>query len=98
VTQLLDRMTSGGLLMRRQDGRANRLYLTESGRALFNLAVPRQEDEIADLFLVLTAAERGQLSALLRKLDRALVAGDAAGGAPPCGEAATAPASPACPA
>lgn len=72
VTQLLDRMTSGGLLTRRQDGRANRLYLTEAGHALFNLTVPRQEDEITRIFAPLTVAEQAQLSALLRKLDRAL--------------------------
>ena len=72
VTQLLDRMSSLGLLTRRQDGRANRLYLTEAGRALFNLAVPRQEDEIAHILQPLTTAEQAQLSALLRKLDRAL--------------------------
>jgi DNA-binding MarR family transcriptional regulator len=72
VTQLLDRMTGGGLLTRRQDGRANRLYLTEAGRALFLLAIPRQEDEIARVMEPLTRQEQAQLSALLRKLDRGL--------------------------
>lgn len=72
VTQLLDRMTSGGLLTRRQDGRANRLYLTEAGRSLFHLAIPRQEDEIARILEPLTKAEQAQLSTLLRKIDRAL--------------------------
>ena len=96
VTQLLDRMTSGGLLLRRQDGRANRLYLTEAGHALFNLAVPRQEDEIARILLPLTKAEQVQLSALLRKMDRALDArpDTSLGGStaqldePPCDESA----------
>lgn len=72
VTQLLDRMTSGGLLTRRQDGRANRLYLTEAGRSLFHLAVPSQEDGIARILEPLTRTEQAQLSALLRKVDRGL--------------------------
>ena len=72
VTQLLDRMASAGLLTRRQDGRANRLYLTDMGRQLFIATIPSQEDAIVRLFTSLTPAEQVQLSALLRKLDRAL--------------------------
>ncbi|HKB47455.1 MAG TPA: MarR family transcriptional regulator [Ktedonobacterales bacterium] len=88
VTQLLDRMTVSGLLTRRQDGRANRLYLTDAGRALFTAVIPAHEDEVAKLFTVLSSAEQAQLSAMLRKLDRALEA-------PPCDEIPPAEASPA---
>ncbi len=95
VTQLLDRMTLGGLLTRRQDGRANRLYLTEAGRSLFHLAVPRQEDEITRILEPLSTAEQAQLSALLRKLDRALDPRLDATLTAPLGEAAV-PSAPAC--
>jgi DNA-binding MarR family transcriptional regulator len=72
VTQLLDRMTTCGLLTRRQDGRANRLYLTEKGRHLYLTAIPAHEEEIAKLFTTLTPEELVTLATLLRKLDRAL--------------------------
>ena len=72
VTQLLDRMTQSGLLVRRQDGRANRLYLTDAGRALFAEVIPDHEQKIADMLAALTPDENRQLAALLRKLDHAL--------------------------
>lgn len=72
VTQLLDRMTQSGLLVRQQDGRANRLYLTDAGRALFAEIVPDHEEKIADMLAALTPDENRQLAALLRKLDHAL--------------------------
>jgi len=81
VTQLLDRMTQSGLLVRRQAGRANRLYLTDAGHALHDAVVPAQEDEIAGLLAALTADETRQLAALLRKLDHSL-------DQPPCDSAA----------
>src|SRR5829696_2797974 len=40
VCQLLDRMQDAGLIARRQEGRANRLYLTDAGRALYEDVVP----------------------------------------------------------
>src|SRR5215813_6806101 len=46
VTQLLDRLCASGLLVRRQDGRANRLYLTLKGRQLFTEVIPAHEQEI----------------------------------------------------
>src|SRR5215469_17438533 len=48
VCQLLDRMERGGLIVRRQDGRANRLALTEAGKALFAEVVPAHEAMIAE--------------------------------------------------
>lgn len=72
VTQLLDRMTQSGLLIRRQDGRANRLYLTDAGRVLFTQVIPAHEDKIAGMFAALSPAENRQLAALLRKLDHSL--------------------------
>jgi DNA-binding MarR family transcriptional regulator len=73
VCQLLDRMETSGLIERRQEGRANRLYLTEEGSRLYWELVPAHEDHIAAHFSALTAEEQSQLLGILRKLDRALV-------------------------
>ena len=72
VCQLLDRMEKSGWLVRREDGRANRLYLTESGRRLFDAVVPAHGELIAKQFAALSPAEQVQLLELLRKVDRAL--------------------------
>jgi DNA-binding MarR family transcriptional regulator len=72
VCQLLDRMEAGGILQRRQEGRANRLYLTERGKDLYREVVPEHECQINKLFSALSEAEQIQLLALLRKLDRSL--------------------------
>lgn len=72
VCQLLDRMERCQLIARRQEGRSNRLFLTETGHGLFDGVVPAQEDVIAAAFSRLTPEEQGQLLHLLRKLDRAL--------------------------
>src|SRR5215211_6609984 len=45
VCQLLDRMEGRGLILRRQEGRAKRLFLTEEGRKLFDEAVPAQQTD-----------------------------------------------------
>ena len=72
VCQLLDRMEQAGLLERRQEGRTNRLFLTEKGRGLYDRVIPRHEGAIDALFNGLTDAEQGTLLCLLRKLDRSL--------------------------
>jgi len=72
VTQLLDRMERAGLILRRQEGRCNRLFLTRAGRTLFERVVPAQETVIARLFAALAPDEQVHLLRLLRKLDRAL--------------------------
>jgi DNA-binding MarR family transcriptional regulator len=72
VCQLLDRMEKSGLLVRKQDGRSNRLFLTDTGRKLFADVIPAHEQAIARMFSPLTADEQAQLLALLRKLDHAL--------------------------
>ena len=73
VCQLLDRMEDRGLISRRQDGRANRLFLTGEGRRLFEEVVPDHEALVAERFSALSHEEQEQLHELLRKLDRALV-------------------------
>ena len=72
VTQLLDRMEATGLLCRRQDGRANRVTLTDLGQRLAANAVPAQEALVAERLAALNADERRTLLHLLRRLDQAL--------------------------
>lgn len=72
VCQLLDRMERRRMIVRRQDGRANRLSLTAAGRALFNEVVPAQEDFMAAQLSRLAPEEQVQLLGLLRKLDHHL--------------------------
>ena len=72
VCQLLDRMEERGLLVRRQEGRANRLYLTEKGQQLRAETVPAQDQLIEGVFAALPRAEQATLLALLRRLDHSL--------------------------
>jgi DNA-binding MarR family transcriptional regulator len=72
ITQLLDAMEQDGLLLRHKDGRCNRIYLTDEGRALRETMVHRQEAAIEEAFAVLTADEVAELGRILRKLDRSL--------------------------
>jgi DNA-binding MarR family transcriptional regulator len=72
VCQLLDRMEDRGLILRRKEGRANHLFLTEAGRRLYDEAVPAQEAMVSERFSALSAEEQAQLHELLRKLDTSL--------------------------
>ena len=74
VCQLLDKMEGRGWISRVQEGRANRLFLTDEGRRLFEDVVPVHEADIAERFSVLSEADQAQLHELLRKFDRALEA------------------------
>lgn len=77
ICQMLDRMERGGLIERRQEGRANRLYLTASGQRLFAEVVPAHEAMLTEQFAALTPDEQHALLALLRRVDRALGAAGA---------------------
>ncbi len=72
VCQLLDKLEGRGLISRVQEGRTNRLFLTDEGRRLFEQIVPAHEAVIAERFSVLSEREQTQLHELLRKFDRAL--------------------------
>lgn len=72
VTQLISKLEGRGLVLRRSEGRAKRLYLTDSGRELYEKVVPAHEDFIDARFGVLSEEERATLHELLRKLDRGL--------------------------
>jgi DNA-binding MarR family transcriptional regulator len=72
ICQLLDRMEQSDLLVRRQDGRANRIFLTVTGRRVAQEVAPEHEALIASLFSALSPAEQSQLRLLLRTLDHSL--------------------------
>jgi DNA-binding MarR family transcriptional regulator len=72
ISQHLDRLERAGLVLRRQEGRRNCLDLTPAGRALYERAVPSQEEAIAALFAALSRAEQQQLLGLLRRLDHTI--------------------------
>jgi DNA-binding MarR family transcriptional regulator len=72
VCQLLDRMERAGLVERRQQGRANRLYLTAEGHHLHDRLVPEQEERVAEWLSALGPEEQSRLLGLLRTLDHSL--------------------------
>jgi DNA-binding MarR family transcriptional regulator len=72
ICQLLDRLEQHGLIRRQQEGRVNRLFLTDAGQRLYREAVPAQEGFVARQFSALSPEEQTQLLSLLRKLDHAL--------------------------
>jgi len=72
ICQLVDKLEQAGLLLRRPDGRTNRLYLTERGQALYDDVVPAHEALIEDQFSSLTPRQQEELLALVRILDRAM--------------------------
>lgn len=72
ICQIIDRMEERGLLTRRQEGRINRLLLTDRGRALVERIIPEHEAFMAAQFAALSAAERQHLLHALRTLDHSL--------------------------
>jgi DNA-binding MarR family transcriptional regulator len=71
VCQLIDKLERAGLVLRRPEGRTNRLYLTERGQALYDEVVPAHEALIEGLFSGLSAEQQVELLGLARTLDRA---------------------------
>jgi DNA-binding MarR family transcriptional regulator len=72
VCQVLGRMEESGLIIRRQEGRANRLFLTDRGRELFQTVGPAHEERVAQCFTSLSVDDQRELLRLLRTVDRAL--------------------------
>jgi DNA-binding MarR family transcriptional regulator len=72
IAQLLDRMEERGWILRRREGRTNRLFLTGEGRWLFAEVVPAHEALVDERLSALSREEQQRLHELLRKLDRAL--------------------------
>ena len=72
VTQLLSRVEGRGWILRRREGRTNRLFLTDEGRQLYAEVVPAHEALVDERLSVLSREEQQRLHELLRKLDRSL--------------------------
>jgi len=72
ISHLVDQMERRGLVSRRQEGRTNRLYLTEEGWRLFEEVVPAHEDLVHQLMSALPEEDQARLHELLRGLDRSL--------------------------
>src|SRR5262249_28143410 len=71
VTQLVERLAAGGLVVRAPDSadRRSRLAaITESGRRAYEQGVGIQRDAERDLFELFTPDETAQLARLMRKL------------------------------
>src|SRR5437667_7643595 len=69
ICQLIDKLEQAELLLRRPDGRTNRLYLTERGHALYDNVVPAHEALIEELFSSLSPQQQAELLVLVRTLD-----------------------------
>src|SRR4051794_2463762 len=70
VCQLIDKLERAGLIVRRPEGRINRLYLTQRGQELYDEVVPAHEALIEGLFSGLSAEQQGELLGMARTLDR----------------------------
>lgn len=71
ASQVVGRLEAAGLVERRADRRAYRLFVTDGGRQKLRELMPDHDAAIAEHFSVLTRAEQRQLASLLRKLYRA---------------------------
>ena len=72
ICQLLDKMQSSELLERRPEGRINRLFLTNTGRRIYDEVVPAHDRLIVGVMGTLEPEEQHTLLRLLRKLDHSL--------------------------
>ncbi len=72
ICQLLDSLERDGLLRRQKEGRANRVYLTSTGREIRERAMERHICEISRSMSALDDDEQRTLLTLLRKLERGL--------------------------
>lgn len=72
ICQLLDKMQREDIVIRCQEGRANRVHLTGKGQRLFERLIPQHEDAITSALSSLSHEEQMQLHKLLAKLDHAL--------------------------
>jgi DNA-binding MarR family transcriptional regulator len=70
ISQLVAKMESAGLIERRADGRALRIYLTDKGRSVAAESVPRQEALLKRSLSGLDPAEQAELLRLLRKWEK----------------------------
>jgi DNA-binding MarR family transcriptional regulator len=72
ICQLLDKMQANDLLVRRPEGRINRVFLTPKGRQVWEDIVPAHDRMIVGKIDALSEDEQRTLLRLLRKLDHKL--------------------------
>jgi DNA-binding MarR family transcriptional regulator len=75
VCALIDRMEAGGWVQRRadpEDRRANRLFLTRSGKALLAKAMPPHHEKIREMLGVLSKPELQKFHQLLDQIETAI--------------------------
>lgn len=72
VCYLVDKLEAEHLLERRREGKTNRLFLTEKGKAFIEDTLPIHDQMIETVFAVLTPEEQRTLRGLLRKIDKTL--------------------------
>jgi len=72
VCYLVDKLEAEQLLIRRSEGKTNRLFLTEQGHKLIDEVLPLHQDMIATALAPLSFQEQRTLRSLLRKLDKEL--------------------------
>ncbi len=72
VCYLVDKLEAEQLLIRRSEGKTNRLFLTEKGRGVIERVLPQHQEMIATALSPLSAQEQHTLRDLLRKLDKGL--------------------------
>ncbi|MFZ3109152.1 MAG: MarR family transcriptional regulator [Rectinemataceae bacterium] len=70
VSQLLAKMESTGLVMRKADGHSRQVLLTAKGKALAEDLVPSQEERLQGSLGALSVNEQIELARLLRKWER----------------------------
>ena len=75
ICGMIDRMESNGWVERRpdpKDRRANRLFLTRAGKALFAAALPKQHAAIKDIMSTLATGEIQSLYWFLDRLEEGI--------------------------
>ncbi len=72
VCYLVDKLEAEQLLVRRSEGKTNRLFLTAKGRTVIDTVLPLHQEMIATAFAPLSAQEQHALRDLLRKIDKGL--------------------------
>ncbi len=70
ISQLVTKLVGTGWLERRAEGRTQRLFLTVSGRAMADRALPEQEELLARSLQALSPSELQELIRLLRKWEK----------------------------
>ncbi|GAC1435531.1 MAG: MarR family transcriptional regulator [Ktedonobacteraceae bacterium] len=73
ICYLVDKLEAEHLLVRRSEGKTNRLFLTEKGRTVIDRVLPLHQEMVATAFAPLSGQEQRTLRDLLRKIDKASV-------------------------